>query len=63
MKVPVVELSLCIRCSVCVELCPKVFRMNDAGYVEVAELIDYPEIEVNDAIKCCPTDCIFWQEE
>jgi len=63
MKIPVVELSLCIRCGICVDLCLEVFRMNDAGYVEVTELKDYPELEINDAIKCCPTDCIYWEEE
>ncbi|RPJ70564.1 MAG: ferredoxin [Desulfobacteraceae bacterium] len=63
MKRPVVELSDCIRCEVCVEACPSVFRMNDAGFVEVADLSSYPESEVNEAIKNCPADCIFWEEE
>jgi len=63
MKIPVVELSLCIRCGVCEEVCPQVFKMNDAGFIAVAELNHYPTLEVNDAIKCCPTDCIYWQKE
>lgn len=63
MKRPVVELSDCIRCEVCVEACPAVFRMNDAGFVEVADLSIYPEEEVNEAIKNCPADCIFWQDD
>ena len=61
MKVPIVELSECIVCGVCVEACPQVFRLNDAGYVEVIELAEYPEAEVNDAIKFCPVDCIHWE--
>jgi ferredoxin len=60
MRTPTVELSECIKCGVCVELCPEVFRMNDAGYVNVSDLPDYPENEVNDAIKYCPVDCIYW---
>ncbi|MGD9063026.1 MAG: hypothetical protein PVI42_02795 [Desulfobacterales bacterium] len=44
-------------------MCPQVFRIKDAGYVEIAELVDYPELEVNDCIKCCPTDCIYWETE
>ena len=60
MKAPVVELSECIVCSVCVETCPQVFRLNDAGYIEVIEQENYPESEVNDAIKYCPVDCIHW---
>ncbi|MCK4984072.1 MAG: ferredoxin, partial [Desulfobacterales bacterium] len=30
MNVPIVELSECIVCGVCVETCPQVFRLNDA---------------------------------
>ena len=60
MKVPAVELSECIVCGACVETCPQVFRLNDAGYIEVIELAAYPESDVNDAIKYCPVDCIHW---
>jgi len=63
MKIPVVELSDCIVCGVCVEACPGVFRLNDAGYIEVRDLKNYPEEDVNEAVKNCPADCIFWQEE
>jgi ferredoxin len=60
MKVPVVELSACIVCEICVEDCPEVFRMNDAGYVEVIDMPSYPEAAVDEVIKNCPADCIFW---
>ena len=60
MKVPIVELSECIVCGVCVETCPQVFRLNDAGYIEVIELVVYPEKKHTDAIKYCPLDCIHW---
>ena len=60
MKAPIVELSECIVCGVCVETCPQAFRLNDAGYIEVIELAVYPEPDVNDAIKYCPVDCIHW---
>ena len=63
MKIPVVELSDCIVCGVCVEACPQVFKLNDAGYIEVIELDEYPETEANEALKNCPADCIYWQEE
>ncbi len=62
MKVPVVELSDCILCEVCTTVCPLVFKINDAGYIEVADLATYPEPEVEDAIKNCPADCIHWAE-
>lgn len=63
MKVPVVDLSECILCGVCQDVCPHVFRLNDAGYVEVAELSEYPETEVQEAIRNCPTDCISWDKD
>jgi len=61
-KMPVVELSDCIRCDVCVEVCPSVFNKNDAGYIEVVDLSEYPEPDVEEAIKNCPADCVAWAE-
>ena len=63
MRRPVVDLSTCILCEVCVAACPEVFQINDAGWVEVADLEDYPEECVNEAIKNCPKDCISWEED
>jgi len=63
MKRPVVELSECIHCDVCVEACPTVFRLNQAGYIEVVDLDAYPAEEVDDAIRNCPADCIRWEDE
>jgi len=60
-KHPVVELSDCVCCGVCEAVCPDVFRMSDAGYVVVAELAVYPEELVDEAIKDCPGDCIYWE--
>jgi len=63
MKVPVVELSDCILCDICIDVCPSVFRFNDAGYVEVIDLSGYPEDDVNEAIKNCPSECISWSDD
>jgi ferredoxin len=61
MKIPIVELSDCILCGVCTEACPTVFKLNETGYIEVIQLSSYPEDEVNEAVKNCPTDCIYWE--
>lgn len=61
MKIPDVELSECILCGVCEEVCPEVFSLK-MGYVTVTYLSEYPEAEVDEAIKNCPVDCIVWEE-
>ena len=61
LKKPVVDIGLCTLCEGCLEMAPTVFIMNDAGYIEVADLDVYPRDEVNDAIKYCPEDCIDWE--
>jgi ferredoxin len=63
MKVPVVELSECTLCGICEEVAPSVFRIADAGFVIITELSNYPENDVEEAIKNCPADCIYWEEE
>ena len=63
MKKPDVDIGACSLCMGCVEICPEVFRYNDAGCIEVIDLPEYPVKEVDEAIKYCPEDCIGWQEE
>ena len=62
MKIPVVELSDCILCEICTDAYPFVFRINAAGYVEVADISEYPEDEVDEAINNCPSECISWSD-
>lgn len=63
MRIPVVDIVACTLCMGCVEVCPEVFRLNeDTGYIEVAQLEQYPEASVDEAIKYCPEDCIVWSE-
>jgi len=61
-KIPEIDLGECVGCEGCVEVCPEVFKINPAGYIEVAELDHYPEEAVQEAINICPTDCITWRE-
>jgi ferredoxin len=63
MKRPVVDIGACSLCGGCIEVCPEVFRLNDAGYIEVAELDEYPADAVDEAIMYCPEDCIAWENE
>ena len=63
MRQPVVELSDCILCEVCSGVCPEVFSITEVGYIEVADLSEYPEEEVVEAINNCPSSCIYWSQE
>jgi len=63
MKRPDIDIGACSLCEGCVAVCPTVFYVNDMGYIEIAELAEYPESLVDEAIKYCPEDCIFWEEE
>ena len=63
MKHPEVDLSQCILCGVCVEVCPAVFSISDLGYVQITEMETYPTAEVDEAVKNCPVDCISWMDD
>ncbi len=60
MKKPEIELSECIRCGVCEAVCPQVFHLCGNAYVRIAEMAVYPEAAVDEAIRNCPVDCIYW---
>jgi ferredoxin len=60
MKTPIIELGDCILCGICIEVAPSVFKLSSAGYIEVSDLPVYPDTEVDEAIKNCPSDCIAW---
>ncbi|MGD9247775.1 MAG: ferredoxin [Desulfobacteraceae bacterium] len=61
MKIPVVDVAACTLCMGCVEVCPQVFRLNEAlGMIEVVELDRYSRELVDEAIKYCPEDAIQW---
>ncbi|GAU08347.1 ferredoxin [Desulfoplanes formicivorans] len=54
----VIDVEECLGCETCVELCPEVFKMDDAG--EKATVID-PDSTlecVEEAIDSCPVEAI-----
>ncbi len=63
MKIPSVDIGACSLCEGCVAVCPAVFFINHMGYIDVVKMAEYPEPLVDEAIKYCPEDCIYWEEE
>lgn len=60
---PAINLGQCSYCHGCLEIAPQVFRYNQAtGLMEVIEMNQYPVDLVDEAIKNCPEDCIFWED-
>ena len=63
-KRPEIDIAACTDCESCLEVCPEVFTRNaETGIIEVADLSEYPEDEVQEAMALCPADCIAWEEE
>lgn len=61
---PVVDTGSCSRCGCCVELAPRIFRMrDDTGLVEVIDAAAYDADAVAEAMKYCPEDCIYWEDD
>lgn len=53
-----VDLVTCIRCGICVELCPEVFGWSATGFVVVRESGGDPPVCLQEAIRNCPAACI-----
>ncbi|MBW1696289.1 MAG: 4Fe-4S binding protein [Deltaproteobacteria bacterium] len=41
-RVPAIDLSECIRCGICQDVCPEVFILCGGGYVMVEMRCEYP---------------------
>ncbi len=63
MKKPAIELSDCVQCGICVELHPSVFKLRDAGYIEIVDQAEYDEAKIEEVIKYCPENCVFWEAD
>jgi ferredoxin len=63
-RIPVIDAEACIACGNCGQVCPEVFRLNEAlGHSEVIDPQGASAEEILDAIEECPVQCIHWQEE
>jgi ferredoxin len=61
---PGVDLGACTMCGGCLEVAPVIFRFCEAGgFLEVCDLDYYDPELVDEAIKFCPEDCIYWEDD
>ncbi len=63
-KVVKIDETECIGCETCVELCPEVFALDDAG--EKAQVIKPDAVDtdcVEESIESCPVECITIEDE
>ncbi len=69
-RTPVVDQDICIGCEVCTQICPEVFRMEDAeegGHGHDHKSTVYnpfgaPEEKIEVAMDNCPVACIYWAD-
>jgi ferredoxin len=62
-RVPVIDIRHCTGCESCTEIYPQIFKKNmETGSIEVADLLEYPEAAVDQAIGICPASCIRWED-
>ena len=53
----------CVGCGTCVELCPKIFKMDDEGEKAGFFLPEGGDEErIDDAIAGCPSESIAWED-
>lgn len=58
-----IDKELCIACEACVNLCPKVFAMNDESTkAYVKQDANYDSCDSDEAIDICPVEAISKEE-
>jgi len=62
-KGAVVNEETCIGCGLCIQLCPKVFAMQDNGKSKAIDPTGDEEANIQGAIDACPVQAISWTEE
>jgi ferredoxin len=62
MATPVVDADLCTGCSLCCDIAPNTFEMNDDGISIVIDPEGDDEDTIQEAIDTCPVEAISWSE-
>lgn len=53
-----VDQDVCIGCTLCTQICPNIFAMNDEGKSKIVNPKGDKDDKIQQAIDGCPVDCI-----
>jgi ferredoxin len=53
---------MCIGCTLCTQICPGVFEMQDNGKSKAVRPSNDTEEKIQQAIDSCPVNAISWKE-
>ena len=60
-KVPAVNREVCIGASLCEQVAPAAFELDDDGLALVTNPADEDPAAIQDAIDACPVKAMHWQ--
>lgn len=60
-KFPVVNREVCIGASLCEQVAPAAFELDDDGLAQVTNPADEDPAAIQDAIDACPVKAIRWE--
>ena len=62
-KKVVIDRECCVGCGTCQELCPEVFRLDEASEKAIVIRPEGGDPKcIEDAISSCPGECISWTD-
>lgn len=62
-QLPTIDQDACIGCEVCEQLCPEVFKVDDAIHKSIViNPTGAPPEKIEEAMDNCPAACIYWQD-
>lgn len=57
-----VDQDICIGCTLCTQICPNVYAMQDNGKSKAISPSNDTEEKIQQSIDSCPVNAISWKE-
>jgi len=58
-----VDSNTCIGCTLCTQICPNVFEMQNDGKSKAVNACNDTSEKLEQAIEACPVDAISWDDK